>query len=54
MATEEPVVETTDEKPKQEKDKQINVLGLTKKQRKRELKLIGLKRYAVTQNSFSQ
>ncbi|VDK39387.1 unnamed protein product [Taenia asiatica] len=40
MATEESVVETTDEKPKQEEDKQKNVLGLTKKQRKRELKFI--------------
>ncbi|CDS43708.1 gamma taxilin [Echinococcus multilocularis] len=40
MATEGPVAEIIEEKQKQEEEKQKNVLGLTKKQRKRELKFI--------------
>ncbi|VDM32647.1 unnamed protein product [Hydatigera taeniaeformis] len=40
MATEEPATENVDEKQRQEEEKQKNVLGLTKKQRKRELKFI--------------
>ncbi|KAL5106692.1 Alpha-taxilin [Taenia crassiceps] len=54
MATEESAVETTEEKQKQEEDKQKNVLGLTKKQRKRELKLIASELHTIPEDASDE